>query len=151
MALPRLRLARVAGRILDGRQPDGCAHRRQPVAGRLVRAHDVPVAVQDARARAARLLEDGARYGGAADHTAHRAAHQTALTRGDCGSIGRCPTPYPLLHLTSSRSSRSPTESSTTRVSSTASVTSACAITRRPRTSCRRATWRLRLSRRATS
>ena len=56
VALPRLRLAGVAGRVQHGRQPDGLAGRRQPLGRGPVRAHHVPVALQDARGRAARLL-----------------------------------------------------------------------------------------------
>jgi NADH:ubiquinone reductase (H+-translocating) len=79
VALPRLRLARLARRILHGGEPDGYAHRRQHLARGLVRANDVPVAVQDARARTARLLEDRARYRCADDHAADRAAREAAL------------------------------------------------------------------------
>ena len=63
VALSRLRLAGLARRVLStvGNLMGGL-DRRQPVDRRLVRAHDVPVALQDARARAARLLEGGARY-----------------------------------------------------------------------------------------
>ncbi len=53
-ALPRLRLAGVARRVQHRRQPDGRPDRRQPVDRGRVRAPDVPVALQDARARAAR-------------------------------------------------------------------------------------------------
>jgi NADH dehydrogenase len=51
--LPRLRLAGLAGRVQHGGQHDGRAHRRQPDGRGPVRAHDVPVALQDARAGAA--------------------------------------------------------------------------------------------------
>ncbi len=55
LPLPRLRLAGLAGRVQHRRQHDGRPDRRQPDDRRPVRAHDVPVALQDARARAARL------------------------------------------------------------------------------------------------
>ncbi len=52
-----------------------------PTCGsRPVRANDVPVAVQDARARAARILESFAGHGGARHHSPHRVARQAPLT-----------------------------------------------------------------------
>ena len=56
LPLPRFRLARLARRVQHGRQHDGRADRRQPDDRRPFRAHDVRVALQDARTGAARLL-----------------------------------------------------------------------------------------------
>src|SRR5207253_3760507 len=79
MALPGLRLACLARRILDGRQSDGLIDRPQSLARRRVCTTHVLVTVQDARARAARLVEGLARYGRTADHAPDRAARQVAL------------------------------------------------------------------------
>ncbi len=49
-----------------------------------VRAPDVPVAVQDARTRAARPGKGDAGHAGPADHPAHRAARKAALTWTRC-------------------------------------------------------------------
>ena len=43
---------------------------------------DVPVSLQDARTRAARFGEGGARHAGPPDHPAHRAAREAALIAG---------------------------------------------------------------------
>ena len=48
LRLPGLRIAGVARRVLDGGQPDGQAGRRQHDDRRLLRPHDVHVALQDA-------------------------------------------------------------------------------------------------------
>src|SRR5678815_4863970 len=90
MALSGLRVAGIARRVFDGRQPDGQPQRRQPVAGGLVRADDVLVALQDARACAARLLENGPGHRGTSDHAAHRAACEAPLIgRGPVASCAR--------------------------------------------------------------
>ena len=94
--LPRFRLAGVARRIQHGRQHDGRPRRRQPAGRRCVRAPDVPVAVQDARARAARPGEGDAGHAGAADHAAHRAAREAALT---CSAPSPWHHRYPRGHL----------------------------------------------------
>ena len=79
LALPGFRLARVARRVFDGRKPDGRTHGAEPVDRGPVRAAHVPVALQDARIRAARADQGGARYRCATDHAAHRAACEAAL------------------------------------------------------------------------
>ncbi len=61
------------------RQSDGRARRPQHVDRRLVRADDVPVAVQAARAGAARVLEGLAGHRGAGHHPANRNARKAAL------------------------------------------------------------------------
>ena len=85
LPLPRLRLAGLARRVQHRRQHDGRPDRRQPDDRRLLRADDVRVALQDARARAARLLQGRARHARAPDHAAHRAAREAALSRRKIG------------------------------------------------------------------
>ena len=58
----------------------------EPVDRGLVCADDVPVALQDARAGAARVLEGRARHPRPDDHAAHRAAREAALKEAPCGT-----------------------------------------------------------------
>jgi Pyridine nucleotide-disulphide oxidoreductase len=63
--------ARIAGPLQHRGQPDGRAGGRQPDGGRQLRAADVRIAVQDARAGASRRGEGGAGNAGADDRAAH--------------------------------------------------------------------------------
>ena len=94
LEVPGLRLAGVTGRLLGRGQPDGRAGGRQPVGGRPVCAADVCLALQAARAGAARPVEDQPEHCGPLPHAAHRAAGQAALS-GRRRSAGRVRTPLP--------------------------------------------------------
>ena len=81
VALPRLRLAGLARRVLDRRLADGRAARRQPLRGGAIRAVHVRDALPHAPLRAARPGAGAPRYPRAVHHAADGAAGETALTR----------------------------------------------------------------------
>src|SRR5204863_150386 len=71
LPLPRLRFSRVARPIQHYRFADGFSLRQELPRRGLVRAADVPVAVQDAPVRAPRSCRRRARYLGATPQTRH--------------------------------------------------------------------------------
>ena len=89
LRLPGLRIAGVDQRVFDGRQPDGRRPRRQSLLPGLSRAPHVHVAAQDARPRAARLLEGRPRHARRPHQPPHGDARQAALK----GSTDTCPRP----------------------------------------------------------
>ena len=86
LQISRLRIAGFTRKIFDRRQPDGLHRRQIDPHRRLVREDHVPLALQDARGRVARIRQGRARYPVASADAAHRTAGQTALTKGECAA-----------------------------------------------------------------
>src|SRR5262249_32869013 len=79
MALSRLRLARLVGRVFNGRKPDGRASRREPLDRGPGRPPHVPLALPSAWICSPRSNEGDDGYAWAPNHAAYRAAREAAL------------------------------------------------------------------------